>query len=243
MKPLSADSFLARLLGGLAAAVIRYPRWFFYPQVALFITCVFYTAAFLQFDTNRDDLVGAKKKYHQNYLRFKKEFPQQDDLVVVVESSSIEKNRQFVERLGAKMEVETNLFHDVIYQKNLTTAGDKALLWPRPTNSSRSKTALQADLPFIDRFTRATNLVRFLPGQHGVPHCAAHHERADGVLDRSAAGTGTDFDAGHGQFAAARHAALAQHRDAVWRRRSGRCLELHRICARENFHRDGARAR
>src|ERR1019366_2945497 len=161
MKPLSADSFLARLLGGLAAAVIRHPRWFFYPQAALFVACVFYTAAFLQFDTNRDDLVGANKKYHQNFLRFKKEFPQQDDLVVVVESEDVEKNRQFVERLGAKMEVETNLFHDVIFQKSPTKMGSKALLLASTSDLVALEDALQVDLPFIRQFTQTTNLVSF----------------------------------------------------------------------------------
>src|ERR1700679_3904105 len=161
MKPLSADSFLARLLGGLAAAVIRYPRWFFYLPAALFVACIFYTVAFLQFDTNRDDLVGANKKYHQNYLRFKKEFPRQDDLGVVVESESIEKNRQFVERLGAKMEVETNLFHDVIFEKSPTKAGDKALLLASDSDLIGLEGALQGDLPFIRQFTQTTNLISF----------------------------------------------------------------------------------
>ena len=40
-----------------------------------------------------------------------------------------EKNRQFVERLGAKLEAETNLFHDVFYQGDLTMMGTKALLF------------------------------------------------------------------------------------------------------------------
>src|SRR5476651_124249 len=99
MKALSEDSFLARLLGRLAAAVCRHPGWFFWPQIALFFACIFYTVAFLQFDTNRDDLVGSDKKYHQNFLRYIKEFPQQSDIVVVIESENIEKNRQFAERI------------------------------------------------------------------------------------------------------------------------------------------------
>jgi outer membrane protein insertion porin family len=46
--------------------------------------------------------VGSDKKYHQNFLKFKKEFPTQDDLVVVVESENQEKNRQFVLKVAAK---------------------------------------------------------------------------------------------------------------------------------------------
>lgn len=104
MKTLSADSLLARLLAGLAAVICRNRRWFFYPHVALFVASILYTVNYLEFDTTRSSLVGANKKYHQNFLRFKKEFPTQDDLVVVVESEDEEKNRQFVERLGPKLE-------------------------------------------------------------------------------------------------------------------------------------------
>ncbi|HEY4953102.1 MAG TPA: RND transporter, partial [Verrucomicrobiae bacterium] len=114
MRALSADSFLARRLGRLAAAICRHPRWFIYPQALLFAFCVFYTVEFLQFDMSQDNLVGSNQKYHRNYLNYKKEFHSrdEDDLVVVAESDDAEKNRQFVARLGAKLEAQTNLFRD-----------------------------------------------------------------------------------------------------------------------------------
>src|SRR5437868_4743352 len=129
MRALHPDSFLARLLGRLAVMIYRRPRWFVLPQIALLILSVVYTVANLQFDTNRDNLVGAKKKYHQNFLQFKKEFPQQDDLVVAAESDDVEKNRQFIERLALKLESETNLFRDVFFQKDIAMMGKKALLF------------------------------------------------------------------------------------------------------------------
>ena len=129
MKALSTDSILARALAKLAAAVCRHPQWFLYPQIALFAACVLYTVFFLQFNTSRDDLVGSNKKYHQNFLSLKKEFPQQSDLVVVIESENIEKNRQFAERIGAKLEADTNLFTDVFYKGDLPMMGAKALLF------------------------------------------------------------------------------------------------------------------
>ncbi len=162
MKALSADSLLARLLGKLAAAVIRHPRWFFYPQLALFFASILATVAFLQFDTNRDDLVGPNLKYHRNFLALQKEFPQQgNDLVVVVESDDTEKNRQFVERLAAKMTPETNLFRDVFYQHDLAMMGTKALFFVPATNLVEIQTALHGDLPFIQQFTQTTNLISF----------------------------------------------------------------------------------
>src|SRR5271163_3606403 len=142
MKALSKDSFLAQLLGKLAAAVCRHPRWFFWPQVALFVVCVVYALpkpyGHLDFDMNQDDLVGPNQKYHQNYLRLEKEFPQQDDLVVVVESDDIEKNRQFVERVAAKAQAETNFFQDVFFAQNPMLMGSKALLYASETNLMES---------------------------------------------------------------------------------------------------------
>ena len=113
MKALTEDSLMARALGRLAKGVCRHPHWFFWPQIALFGLCVAYTVFFLKADMNRDDLVGPNQQYHQNYLAFEKEFPQPDDLVVVVQSEDVEKNRQFVERIAAKLQAETNWFQGV----------------------------------------------------------------------------------------------------------------------------------
>ena len=124
--------------------------------------CIWYTAFspwHLQFDTSRDNLVGANKKYHRNFLQFRKEFPEQDDLVVVVESENAEKNRQFVERLGAKLEAETNLFKDVFYKGDLKMMGNKALLFVPEPDLEDLRQTLKSYRPFIDQFTKATNLV------------------------------------------------------------------------------------
>jgi hypothetical protein len=161
MKTLRADSLPARALAGLAALICRNRRWFFYPHVLLFAASILYTVRYLEFDTNRSNLVGPNKKYHQNFLRFKKEFPTQDDLVVVVESEDTEKNRQFVERLGAKLDAETNLFRMVFYKGDLKMLGPKALLFVPPEDLAELKQTLHDYRPFIEQFTRTTNLVSF----------------------------------------------------------------------------------
>jgi hopanoid biosynthesis associated RND transporter like protein HpnN len=133
MKALSADSLMARVLGRLAALACHHPRWLVIPQLVLFVVCVAYALpkpyGWLEFDTNRDDLVGANKKYQHNFLQFKQEFTQQDDLVVIVQSGNPEKNRQFVERLGARLETEANLFTDVFYKGDMKIMGAKALMF------------------------------------------------------------------------------------------------------------------
>ena len=161
MKALSPDSFLARVLGRLTTAIIRRPHWFFWPQVVLFFLSIAVTVKYLQFDTDRNNLVGGNQRYHHNYLAFQKEFPQQDDLVVVVESENLEKNRQFVERLGARLEAETNLFKDVFYKGDLPMMGNKALLFVPEADLNSLSDTLKTDLPFIQKFSQTTNLVSF----------------------------------------------------------------------------------
>src|SRR5690242_16147047 len=127
--PVLFDSLPARVLKHLADAVYRH-RWAFtYPQVLLLAVCIVYTVRHLQFDSSRDNLVGADKKYHRIFLQYRNEFSGEDDLVVVVESEDKEKNRQFVERLGKRLENETNLFTDVFFKGDLKMMGRKALLF------------------------------------------------------------------------------------------------------------------
>src|SRR5262245_11298639 len=71
----------------------------------------------------------------------------------------MEKNRQFVERLGAKLEAETNLFTHVFYKGDLKMMGRKALLFvPEPDLRVMQQTILDFS-PFLQQFTKATNLV------------------------------------------------------------------------------------
>ena len=163
IKPLSTDNAIARLLTVMAGLVIRHRRLCFWSQMLLFVVSILVTVRYpgIEFSTSRNDLVGANKKYHQNFLRFKKEFPTQDDLVVVVESEQPEKNRQFVERLGAKLESETNLFHDVFYKGDLKMLGSKALLFVPEKDLGDLHQTLKDFRPFIEQFTHTTNLLSF----------------------------------------------------------------------------------
>jgi predicted RND superfamily exporter protein len=141
--------------------VCGHPHWFVLPQLVLFVVCVVYTSFFLQFDMSQDNLVGADKKYHQVYMKFRQEFPGQDELAVVVESEDMERNRQFVERLAARLLPETNLFTDIFYKGDLPSLGPKALLFVPKSDLLRMQVKLEKYRPFIEHFTHATNLDSF----------------------------------------------------------------------------------
>ena len=152
------SSIPVKLLTRLAHAVYFWRAWFIYPQIVLFGLCIWLTVERLKFDTSRSNLVGSYKRYHQIYLKYKEDFNVRDDTVVVVESENAEKNRQFVERIGAKLEQETNLFAEVFYKGDLKMLGPKALLFlDEPTLEELHRT-LKEYRPFIETFARATNL-------------------------------------------------------------------------------------
>ncbi|MGO8926632.1 MAG: MMPL family transporter [Limisphaerales bacterium] len=161
IKQLSTDNPVARFLAWLTGVVLRHQRLVLYGHLTLFAISILIAAKYpgIVFDTSRNNLVGSNKKYHQNFLRFKREFPTQDDLVVVVESENTEKNRQFVERLGAKLEAETNVFHDVFYKGDMKMLGSKALLFASDSDLAELNKTLKDFQPFIAQFTRTTNLI------------------------------------------------------------------------------------
>lgn len=152
------NSLLTRALKRLAHFVYHSPRAVIYPTVVVFVLCVAYTCFKLQFITSRNDLVGADKQYNQIFLKFQEEFPSQDDIVVVVESNDGEKNRQYVERLAAKMEAEPDVFTNVFYKGDLTMLGRKALLFLSEEDLKGLKQTLEEYKPFLKQFSQATNM-------------------------------------------------------------------------------------
>lgn len=148
-----------RMLSGLAGLVYDRPRLFFYPQILLFLVCICYTPYKLEFSTSRNDLVGSEKRYHQNFLKFREEFPVEDDLVIIAESNDHEKNRQFIERLGAKLEAETNLFANAFFKGDLNMLGNKALLFLEPSDLEGLHKQLKEFEPFVSKFANATNFI------------------------------------------------------------------------------------
>lgn len=126
MKKLTDDTLLARVLAWTADFVIHHRRIVIYSQIILFVVSGVYAWQFLRFDPDRDNLVGKNERYQGAFIAYRKEFPQQDDLAVVVESEDLEKNRQFVERLGARVLAEPALFTNVLFNNDLRMMGPKA---------------------------------------------------------------------------------------------------------------------
>ena len=159
MNLFRAHQWVPALLAALARLVARRPAWFFGVHLLLAAGAVVYTVRNLQFDTHRGNLVGENLRYHRNFLQFRAEFPKPDDLVVVVESEDPEANRQFVERLAARLEAEPELFHRVFYKGDLKLLGNKALHLLSENELEQLHEQLVRYRPFLSALGRTTNLV------------------------------------------------------------------------------------
>src|ERR1035437_6112632 len=156
MTPFS-NTVSARLLRGLARVVCAHPRWFVYPQIVLALASVLYTAAGLKLDMNRDHLIGTNLRQQRVFLKYRKEFPQENELMVVVQSGRRERNRQFIERLAARVAPQTNLFTSLFFKGDLATFGPKALLLVPTADLEEMRRVLHEYRPMIQEFAQATN--------------------------------------------------------------------------------------
>ncbi len=157
MRPLH-EQLAGRLLHKLADGLQAHPLWFVFPQLALLVICLVFTATQLRFSTNRSDLVSADEKYQQVHLLLKQEFKFQDSLVAIVESENQDKNRQFVECLAQRLRTEPHLFQSVYYKGDLKMMGPKALLFlPEETLDDLRRTLIE-DAPIIQTFSQVDSL-------------------------------------------------------------------------------------
>ncbi len=150
--------FAARMLGHLAAGICKHPKVFLFSQLILFVACVFYTAGKLEFHTDRNVLVDADKPYHRNFLNYQENFDSEDDLIAVIESDDQEKNRQFVERLGARLNAEPEIFSGVFYKGDLKTLGSKALLLLEDTAIEAMSERIRQARPMLKAFQHVDSL-------------------------------------------------------------------------------------
>src|SRR5947208_1977735 len=91
----------------------------------------------------------------------------------------MEKNRQFVERLGARLAAETNLFTDVIFNNDVTMLGNKALLFFPEKDLKELLQTLRDYRPFIQQFVQATNLDSLFRLVNHQFRTAKHEENAE----------------------------------------------------------------
>ncbi len=100
-----------KFLTTVAGGVCRHPWWLVLPAVVAAVVAGLYTAARLEFKTSRNDLIGRDSEYWRLYSEYAREFRDEEDYLLVVESNDPSANRQVVDALAAALLSPSNNPH------------------------------------------------------------------------------------------------------------------------------------
>ena len=80
--------------------------------VGLFVS-LFSAWSFLEFETDRDDLISSRDALYENQRKFLLEFPRSDDVVIMVEGGTAQKRQEFVDLLAQLLQGHSESFYAI----------------------------------------------------------------------------------------------------------------------------------
>ena len=110
----------------------RRPRVTLCLVLLLTALAVGYSAVGLKFKTDRADLIDPNAEFHRRWIDFTNSFGDASDVVVVVEDDNPWHIRQVLEKLGTRLEQESELFTNVLYKHDTSRLRAKGLQYFSP---------------------------------------------------------------------------------------------------------------
>lgn len=154
-----------KILDKISKLVIRYPKVIFGASAALALFSIVYSALFLSFDTNQDNLVSMKEAYQQRYIKFITEFGDRENIYVIFESEDKKYAKTALLRLVEKLKTKNELYADYIYREDPSFFRQRAfLLLPEPSfeNLSQRFDQWNDELNQIFKISNYQELFRFI---------------------------------------------------------------------------------
>lgn len=153
-------------------------RWlvgqaFFHPwRVLLLAFLLFglslgYTATHIEFATDRAALVDENERFAALARDFQKEFPTNEDLIVVISGGSAAQRENFSDQLSARLEARPELYSDIFTKVELPFLRHQALLYLEVDDLEK----------LLDSLRKAQGMVSALAGQQGVGELLAQTTR------------------------------------------------------------------
>lgn len=139
-----------RLLRRVTNLVTRHPATATLVVALFTILAVTVSGRFLEFKTNRSDLIDPEASFHQRWLNYVERFGDTADAVVVVEGESPVQLRPAIDLLGTALETEPELFRRVLYRIDPRGLAPKALQYLSPEELEALLAQLEASTPVLD---------------------------------------------------------------------------------------------
>ena len=123
-----------------------------------FVLSLSYTFTHLTFLTDRAALVDQKETFAVLADKFKKEFPKNEDLIVVIDGGTTKRREAFSDALAERLRAEKNLYTDIFTKVELPFLRHQALLYlDRPDLEK-----------LLDSLQKAQGMVSALASREGV---------------------------------------------------------------------------
>ena len=185
-----AANFRYRLFGALARLDEQRPWQVLAAAIALAVLCVWYTIARLEFRTGQDDLISADTRDSRNYLRYMREFPDLDGVIVVIRTEPTETQaEQFADSLAKRLNADKLNVKSVFYRIDPGLMGDRALLYLDTGALKTLAARISLSVPLLRAYAADPRLVnlfgtanRMLDAAGPSPMAPAAHTLLDPVL-------------------------------------------------------------
>ena len=146
-------SFRFRIFSALARFDVRRPWLVLTLALMLAAASIYYTQARLQFNTGQDDLISANNRDSRNYLRYTKEFPDIDGLVVVVKvAGDPARAEHFAEALAQRLKPDGVNVKSVFYRIDAGAMGNSAMLFLSDGDLAQLRTRIASSLPMLEAY-------------------------------------------------------------------------------------------
>jgi hopanoid biosynthesis associated RND transporter like protein HpnN len=118
-----------RPLLALVAVACRWPKLVLGAALCLCAASAYASYAYLEYKTERSDLVCPRKEYLQRWKQYLAEFGDDDDIVVVVQGANRPRMEEALEALAADLRQQPERFDRLFYKVDLRPLRNRALLF------------------------------------------------------------------------------------------------------------------
>jgi uncharacterized protein len=123
------DRLLESLLLGTSALARRYSFVVLALALLGLLASLFSAWNFLEFQTDREDLISSRDALYENQQRFLAEFPRSDDVVVMVEGGTTRRRQEFVDLVSTMLDKHPDRFYAVFPRVELPFLAQQALMF------------------------------------------------------------------------------------------------------------------
>lgn len=131
-------------------------------SLALAVASVVYTVNCLTFKTNRNDLVRSGSETHELFLAYMREFRQDEDFIIVINSPDKERNKECLFHVAEQLKQHSDLFPHIFYRIDFSSLEDRMLLYLEPEQLRRIETSQEQFAEVIEKLGPSQDLLGLL---------------------------------------------------------------------------------